>query len=258
VALSRPAHPRVTEAVGPLPSQSFTTKLASRLFAKKEFPVLSGIKQYNQSAAKRDTLLFVIAFFAMWIVRVFIYKYFDMGIESKLLAALSSLSWKTLVWIGFPVFFLVRVEKKNPLEYLKLSAVNRKTVYWCLIIILVGIVWQFALWLLKLDAQFPDLRGIVLAIWGAGVCEEILFRGFLLQKFSEFMPFIPSMIITSLLFVLVHIPGWLVFMNYSWQHAISDAVYVFGISIIFSLLVNNSGSLYPSIIFHSIADIIAF
>ncbi len=212
----------------------------------------------DQDTGRRNILLFVFVFFAVWVIRAVIYRYVDQSIDSVWLAAASSLFWKTLIWIGFPAFYLLHVEQQPPLEYLKLSAVKRKTIYWCIAVSLAGIAWQSALWLFKFDTHFPDLRGIVLAIWGAGVCEEILFRGFLLRKFAEFMSFTSAMMLTSILFAGAHIPGWLIFMNYSWRDIVSNGVYVLVLSIILSLLVKKSGSLYPSIIFHAIADIIAF
>jgi membrane protease YdiL (CAAX protease family) len=97
-----------------------------------------------------------------------------------------------------------------------------------------------------------------MAIWAAGTCEELLFRGFLLNKFGEFMSFTQAMLATSLLFVFAHIPGWLIFTGYSPKDVLFNGLYVFFISLIFSIFVKVSNSLYPSIVFHSIADIIAF
>jgi len=203
-------------------------------------------------------VLFVLLFFVVWVIRAFIYKYVDQGIESPALATVSSVLWKTVVWIIFPVLYIVFVDKKNPLKYLKLSGNAKGAVIWSLVAIAVGIVWQFTLLVLKLDSSFTDLHGWFMAIWGAGTCEELLFRGFLLSKFGEFMSFTQAMLATSLLFVFAHIPGWLIFMGYSSRDVLFNGLYVFFISLIFSILVKVSNSLYPSIIFHSIADIIAF
>jgi hypothetical protein len=206
----------------------------------------------------KKPVLFVLLFFVTWVIRVFIYKYVDLGIESLALATVSSVLWKTVVWIIFPVLYIVFVDKKNPLEYLKLSGNAKKAVIWSLVAIAVGIVWQFTLLVLKLDSTFTDLHGVFVAIWIAGTCEEVLFRGFLLSKFGEFMSFTKAMLATSLLFVFVHIPSWLIFMGYSPRDVLFNGLYVFFISLIFSMLVKVSNSLYPSIVFHSIADIIAF
>ena len=211
----------------------------------------------DQAALKRRALLFTLVFFAVWIMRAVIYRFVDQSIDSKLLSAIATLSWKTLVWMAFPVFYLVRVEKRDPIDYLRLSNISRKIMLWCLGIVLFGIVWQLTLVFLKLDTHFPDLQATVLAIWGAGVCEEILFRGFLLLLFSEFMAFVPAMVTTSLLFVGAHVPGWLIFMDYSLQHVLSSGAYVFVASIVFSLLLRKTGSLYPSIVLHAINDLIA-
>lgn len=206
----------------------------------------------------KKPVLFVLLFFVIWVIRAFIYKYVDQGIESPALATVSSVLWKTVVWVIFPVLYIVFVDKKNPLEYLKLSGSAKWAMIWSLVAIAVGIVWQFTLLVLKLDSTFTNLHGVFMAIWAAGTCEEVLFRGFLLSKFGEFMSFTKAMLATSLLFVFAHFPGWLIFVGHSPRDVLFNGLYVFFISLIFSMLVKVSNSLYPSIVFHSIADIIAF
>jgi membrane protease YdiL (CAAX protease family) len=205
----------------------------------------------------KGPILFLISFFIIWTARAFICRYVDQGIESEVLATISSFLWKTIVWIVLPILYIALVDKKGPLEYLKLRANTRKAVIWSLFVIAVGIVWQLTLLGLKLDSKMPDPREIYIAIWSAGVCEEILFRGFLLNKFSEFMSFTKATLVTSLLFVFVHLPSWLIVRDWSFNEIISGGLYVFLISLIFSVLVKKSDSLYPGMIFHCIADLIA-
>jgi uncharacterized protein len=217
----------------------------------------SGTEDARRADLRRHAVRFLLIFFSVWIVRVVIYKYFDQRLESQLLKAGFSLLWKTAVWIGLPLFYLVRVEKQPAAAYLRLRPVSRNTASWCLAVLAVAAAWQSALWAFGMDTHFPGLRQVVLAVWGAGVCEEVLFRGYLLRRFNEFMGFVPAMVITSALFVGAHVPGWLIFMDYSLRDVASNGLYVFGISIVLSLLVRKSRSLYPSILFHSCADIIA-
>jgi hypothetical protein len=82
----------------------FCSDLRTPNCLQKESLVLSGTAESYQHAARRNALLFVIVFFAGCIVRVLIFKYVDQSIESKLLAAASSLLWKTLVWIWLACF----------------------------------------------------------------------------------------------------------------------------------------------------------
>lgn len=203
----------------------------------------------------KKPMLFLVSFFVVWTARDLIYGYID--IEPKILATISSFLWKTIVWVVLPILYVVLIDKRKPLEYLKLRANARKTTIWSLVVIAIGIVWQLALLALELDDKAPDLREIYVSVWSAGVCEEILFRGFFLNKIGEFMSFTKAALITSLLFVLVHVPVWLV-RDYAFTKIVSDGLYVLLISLIFSVLVKKSNSLYPSIIFHSIADLIAF
>ena len=202
----------------------------------------------------KKPVLFLISFFVVWATRDFIYGHVD--IEPMILATISSFFLKTIVWVVLPILYVALIDKRKPLEYLKLRANARKTTIWSLVVIAIGVVWQLALLALELDDKAPNLREIYVSIWSAGVCEEVLFRGFFLNKFGEFMSFTKAALITSLLFVLVHVPGWLV-KDYAFTKMISAGLYVLLISLIFSVLVKKSNSLYPSIIFHSIADLIA-
>lgn len=79
----------------------------------------------------------------------------------------------------------------------------------------------------------------------APVSEEILFRGYLLGKLRKYIPVWASILITSLLFGIVH---------FAWNVGVD----VFALSIILCLLRIQTGRLWPSIILHMIKNAIAF
>jgi len=79
----------------------------------------------------------------------------------------------------------------------------------------------------------------------APVAEEILFRGYLLGKLRKYIPVWASILVTSLLFGLVH---------FSWNVGVD----VFALSIILCLLRIQTGRLWPSILLHMIKNGIAF
>lgn len=205
-----------------------------------------------------DTWMAMLLFFILWIVRSLTYPALDCQLDCERYQALLILAWKTAIWFLLPIIYLWRVDQINPFDYLRLKSNWKANIYCMLGLISIGIVWQGALIISKLDTSFPSTYEILISIWGAGVCEEVLFRGFFLRKFSEFMSSSKAILTTSGLFVLAHVPGWLVYGGNAASHILMSGLYIFVISIILSLMVNKTKCLYPSIGFHIIADLIAF
>jgi membrane protease YdiL (CAAX protease family) len=79
----------------------------------------------------------------------------------------------------------------------------------------------------------------------APVAEEVLFRGYLLGKLRKFAPLWVSILITSLLFAVVH---------FQWNVGLD----VFALSIVLCILRAVSGSLWPSILLHMLKNGVAF
>jgi membrane protease YdiL (CAAX protease family) len=59
-----------------------------------------------------------------------------------------------------------------------------------------------------------------------GLFEEIPFRGFILQKLQEKFPFWISNLLSSLLFLIIHLPGWMMLHALMWSNVIS--IFVLG------------------------------
>lgn len=79
----------------------------------------------------------------------------------------------------------------------------------------------------------------------APISEEILFRGYLFGKLRKYLPLWGSVLVTSLLFAIVH---------FQWNVGLD----VFALSIVLCLLRVVSGSLWPSILLHMLKNGIAF
>jgi len=89
-----------------------------------------------------------------------------------------------------------------------------------------------------------ERRGFWLLSITAGVCEEILFRGFLMWLITEWTGLIAAVIISSILFGCLHI--------------YLGAAYVPKVTIVglmFALVVVASGSLWPAIVIHAAMDL---
>ncbi len=79
----------------------------------------------------------------------------------------------------------------------------------------------------------------------APFAEEVLFRGYLFGKLRKYAPLWVSILVTSLLFAIVH---------FQWNVGVD----VFALSIVLCLLRVVSGSLWPSILLHTLKNGLAY
>ncbi len=78
----------------------------------------------------------------------------------------------------------------------------------------------------------------------AGICEEIIFRGFTFWQLSQFLPIIPSILIVNLLFALSH-----------FATKMKNMVFAFLFGIFWSITFIYTGSLWLAMLMHIIIDL---
>ncbi|MFE3845870.1 lysostaphin resistance A-like protein [Thermoplasmatota archaeon] len=140
------------------------------------------------------------------------------------------------------------------MKYLKLNTNLKSGFIWSVSIIIVGIVILIITLNLKIY-QFTNPIQIqyINVIFISSILEEITFRGFILNKLNEISSFWYANIITSILFVVIHIPGWIIINETIILYdMIQLIISIFIISIILGWVMHKSGSLYPAIILHAI------
>jgi len=86
--------------------------------------------------------------------------------------------------------------------------------------------------------------------------EEVLFRGFLLKEFLIFMPDWCANILTSLLFVTVHLSYWLTHEGFT-TNVLTNSAGVFIFSLVAGWLYLKSKSLWPSTVAHVANNFVA-
>lgn len=96
-----------------------------------------------------------------------------------------------------------------------------------------------------ISRQYEYLLAFVALVIVAPVAEEVIFRGYLFGKLNKHLPLWASILITSLIFAIVH---------FAWNVGVD----VFILSIVLCLLRVISGSLWPSIFLHMLKNGIAF
>ena len=78
----------------------------------------------------------------------------------------------------------------------------------------------------------------------AGICEEIIFRGFTFWQLNQFLPIIPSVLIVNLLFALSH-----------FATKMKNMVFAFLFGIFWSMIFIWTGSLWLAMLMHIIIDL---
>ena len=164
---------------------------------------------------------------------------------------------KLLIWT-LPVFAYLRYENVDIITYLKLRRVTKEGVKWAVLISLAFIAYQLIGKIvisqeLKFNVFFDTdkwIKGVILV----GFTEEILFRGFFLQKIAAYTKFGVANSITSVLFLLIHFPGWIALDTLPAGNFLKIALFVFivAFSLVEGYVFKKTGSLWVCIAIHSI------
>src|SRR5438477_1911558 len=147
-------------------------------------------------------IAYLLLFYSFWIGWVYLIYPAIQALGSATLAyALVDITMRLLLWV-MPVFlYLHYIDHVNPVEYLKLKQYWKRG-------ILIGIalsLLNFLGTLLRFGPPHPSMNYVTWnSILGTslliGFFEEIPFRGFILQKLQEKLPFWMANLLSSLLF----------------------------------------------------------
>ena len=201
-------------------------------------------------------LIYLVLFFAAWIGWVLaIYPLLVLLGERTLAYALANNALRILNWV-LPVFLYLRyVDRVDPIDYLKLKANWKRGVIVGIIFTMVNFLLSAAVYgIPQFDPHLITWNSIIGTSILIGFVEEIPLRGFVLQKLQERMSFWPANIVSSVLFLLIHFPGWIALRLFNIQTAI--IIFVFGF--VLAVLFRYTRSLWSSVIAHSGNDFISF
>lgn len=209
----------------------------------------------SQNKLDWKPIVLVIGFFVVWTSYVaLIYpQVVTLGADTLLYTLLHN-ALKILIWI-VPVFLYLRfVDNVNPFDYLKLRQ-KWKT---GLLVALIVSVLNFAIFVMQfglpqLDKAHVTWSSILSSSIAVGFIEEILFRGFILQKLALTTNFWIANVLTSILFLLVHIIGWILLGSVASLNLYSYLT-IFIFSFVMGIIFHYSDSLWGCIIPHSLND----
>ena len=221
--------------------------------------MIAGTRSDSDIQRRRESpvpfLTYVIAFHLAWIAWPYlVYPRLQALGPATLVYAVLNVGIRLLVWVA-PVFLYLRyVDGVEPLDYLKLKHhVGRGAVVAIVLTALnvAGTVARFGLPHVSMQAvTWNSVLGTSLLV---GFIEEVPYRGFMLQKFAEHVGFWRANLITSLLFVAVHLPGWMAL------HLLrADRIaFIFIFAAVMGVALKYADSLWAPIVTHSANDFLA-
>lgn len=204
-------------------------------------------------------VVYFVSFFLIWSLYVFFAQKY-LGENYPFLFSILKLGViKLLIWTIPVILYLKYHDNVRPLSYLKLQNNIQGGLFYVLSV-------TFFYFLINLSQQYIILKRIEfhsilsIDIWInviilAGFTEEILFRGFLLQKLSNLISFWKANIISAFLFLLIHFPAWIYHENFSFINIDMIGIYILGL--ILGYVFKKSNSLVACILIHSINNFLS-
>ncbi len=201
-------------------------------------------------------IVYLIVFHAAWVGWVYLlYPRVQALGEATLLYALVNIGIRLLVWVLPVCLYLRYIDRAELSEYLKLKRYWQRGVLIGLALTVVNFLGS----LTRFGLPHPSAQAIT---WNSilstslliGFVEEIPYRGFILQKFQERFDFWVANLISSLLFLGIHLPGWISLRILKPASVVS--VFIFGV--LMAIVFKYAKSLWSVIVAHSLNDFLAF
>src|SRR5262249_23891524 len=176
----------------------------------------SGLSALAERLPTKSLAIYIAVFLVVWSLRATVFIYIDESIQSEVWRNLYSNAVKFTLW-ALPVFITLAFLHDKPLTYTKLTThVNKRGL---LISAVVLVIWLSLVVLgeasisgrnigAMLSQRSPLWLSILAAAFFSPISEEILFRGFFLNRLNESLSFRRSNVIAAILFMLVHVPYW--------------------------------------------------
>ena len=201
--------------------------------------------------------LVVLSTFLAWSLRVMLLN-FD-GLADLTVDGLRNEALRAAIFVGPVLLYLRYVEGAPALAFLEIRA-PMKNAAWLLP--LLGAL--FACWFLTLDRVIGDGRiggaaaTILLftAFSPTTLVEEIHFRGFLLNKFRQATGFWRANLASSVLFGLIHVPGWTALGRFATPFVAVDFAGIVVLGLLLGWAMRKTGSLWSAYALHALHNLL--
>ena len=213
-------------------------------------------KKTNKLTATRQLVVFMLAFFAVDLLRLFCQR-------ATLFAPFTT--DRLFIWVVPTLLFIFFVLKQNPFDYLKLKKNVMRGVTTGLAVSAVQAILHCSYYYMSHGGSLAINLNLGFAAWWnviltAGVVEEVVFRGLIFQYLNRMFSFITAAAVSSVLFALAHIPYWIAsgaLFTKPMLYIVYDFIFIFFIGFLWAFLLKKTGSLWSNIIHHTANNFLA-
>lgn len=199
-------------------------------------------------------------FFLLWGARIVFLSPLIDGIFPKWEEAFLTSGIKSILWLGFGLFFIRRYDCVLPI---KMKAMFTEKINGKLLLSLSGIflAYQLAGMLLRhrgfyISPSFhpSDLLGMFLLV---GILEEVVFRGWFMNALSACMPETKANVVSALFFMVIHYPRYFYEGTFRFPGILFTSVFLFSIGLVFGWVFRQNRCIWTPAILHSVWDLLA-
>lgn len=193
--------------------------------------------------------LYTFLFFTIWAL-------FELTLKEKigLINPYLKLLIKFLIWT-LPVCLIIKYrDRTNFLNYLKLKENFVQGLVWGLglgVVMSGYVLLSQMIFLKKTFYPMLDWYTLLSAVVLIGFTEEVVFRGFLLQKLNESMGFWTANLLSSGLFLLIHFPKWYHEGLFLQTAIYGSLIFVFCFGMLEGYVLKRTQSLWACMLIHS-------
>lgn len=217
-------------------------------------------RKVSKRMDKRKALLTYIFIFLVLVTIWYFFIYPQIQKLKSSYEILFILLWfigKILFWI-FPVLiYLQLVGIKDFGDFLKIKSEWGKGIAWGILLSAFWVILRWILFYVILRHRNVSFNiGFFYWVAGAsvGIFEEIPFRGLILQELNKQIKFWLANIITTLIFLIYHIPTWII-SGQRFINLLPTCFMVILLSLIWGYIFKKTKSIWSVAIFHSLHDL---
>jgi membrane protease YdiL (CAAX protease family) len=208
----------------------------------------------------------MVAFFATWIFRAtWFYSQVDLAIPVGVWRQVFSDGVKFVLWVLPAAAYVRWHDRQNPLATMKINThLDRRgaligggasILYFACVI---GYAYFTAHQLLASLSRAAPLAvvGTLASGFFSPVFEELLFRGFVLPKMNESLPFWPANLLQAALFAAIHWPNWVWVGGLHWS-LVTTSISIFILAVLLGWLTWRTHSIWPAVAVHLVNNFLA-
>jgi len=197
-------------------------------------------------------IIYLIIFFTIWSIRELVIRPIFLSPLDALAFEIVESTTKVLIWT-VPAILLIKHYQND--MWISLKEMFTSKFKWTMLIpLLILIVYHLILaWVshgsLAISPDFYPVRLFEVVIF-AGITEELVFRGFLLNAFLKKMKVVPAVVTSEILFTLIHYPMWIYYgFDLAFFGAASIQVFITGV--FFAIAFIKTKNIWVPIVMHS-------